>query len=87
MPLTYSTNCEEIAYSKDDPAVKGAADEAIKTDGKHCEAFFKAGEKYAGHNVVWMNWRGDGYETALLFVGTEPEVLSRLRQLPECSAD
>ncbi|KKM23992.1 hypothetical protein LCGC14_1609570 [marine sediment metagenome] len=87
MPLSYSTNCEEIAYSKDDGAVKSAADKAIKTDGKHCEAFFKAGEEYAGHNVVWINWKGDDYVTALLFVGTEAEVLSRLRQLPECSVD
>jgi hypothetical protein len=87
MPLTYSTNCEEIAYSKDIGALHSAADKAIKTDGKHCEAFFQAGEEYAGHNVVWMNWRGDDYQTALLFVGTEAETLSRLRKLPDCSAE
>lgn len=87
MPLIYSTNCEELAYSLDVGALKKAADKAILTDGKHCEAFFKAGEEYAGHNVVWINWRGDDYRTALLFVGTEAEAMSRLRKLPDRSDD
>ena len=87
MPLTYSTNCEEIAYSKRADAVKTAADKAILTDGRHCEAFFKAGGEYAGRDVIWMNWYGDDYKTALLFVGTEAEVVSRLYQLPERPAE
>lgn len=85
MPLRYSTNCEELAYSKDASALKAVADEAVEQSGLEFEHFFELGEKYAGHDVVWFKWYGDEHRTALLFVGTEPEALSRLRKLPERS--
>jgi hypothetical protein len=85
MPLKYSTDCEELAYVKDADALRKAADCAVERDGLESERFFGLGEKYAGHDAVWFNWHGDDYRTGLLFVGTEAEVLSRLRQLPERS--
>ena len=107
MPLTYSTDCEELAYVKDAAALRKAADHAIGADAPGYEpsdelpelgcappnvelafsheVFFQAGERFAGHDVVWFTWHGDDYRTGLLFVGTEAEVLSRLRQLPERS--
>lgn len=81
MPLTYSTSCEELAYSKDRAALLAAADNALPLDDP--APFFEAGERNAGHQVTWFNWWGNNYRTALLYVGTEAEVLSRLRQLPE----
>lgn len=89
MPLSYSTDCEEISYSKDSSALKAIADEALTTYDLEPNAYYQTiwefAEKYYGHDVTWINWHGDEYATALFYVGTEAEVMARLRKLDECS--
>lgn len=88
MALTYSTACEEMAYSKDSGALREAADASFDQGIPNAErrAVEYLRRWFGTDEGVWFSWWGN-HDVALVFKGSESDALARIRAVDDRPMD
>ena len=77
--MTYSTECEEMAYSKDSAALRAEADMSFDQTTPGAQ---NAAERWTGDVAIWFSWWTDT-SIGLVFDCGEDQALERIRALPD----